>query len=64
MAIETEQTKKLKAGCRIKSQHTTEKVVESKNVRFDPKSEVFVIRLNKITGEFMGKYVCCALASV
>ena len=52
----------LRMGCRTETR-TTEEVAEFMNL-FDQDWEVFVIKKDQSTGEFIWKTACCAFAKV
>ena len=61
--VKNTEKKDLKIGCRANDLEKTEKRNGFNNL-FDTEWEVFVIKKDKITGEYVGKTACCALSPV
>ena len=61
--VKNTEKKDLKIGCRTNDLEKTDKRTGFNNL-FDSEWEVFVIKKDKITGEFVGKTACCALSPV
>jgi hypothetical protein len=57
----SEIVKKLKRGCRIPPPLEVGKDVKFENL-FDKDWEVFVVKKDEKTGEFVSKLICCANA--
>ncbi len=64
MATKENRIEKFKAGCRTTSSNNAGTNAEFNKNLFDREWEVFVIKRDEATGEFIGSTACCALSLV